>query len=86
MATRYIGGEAILVPVRRSPRGPVCPFRLNDVGTFVWNRIDGSRTVAELVSAVCEEYAAEPAEVRCHVGDFLGELEEIGAVDLLVVA
>lgn len=49
-------------------------LRLDELGTAVWRRLDGRRTVAEVAAALREEFGAgcEPAEER--LGMFLGML------------
>jgi len=55
-------------------------LRLDELGTAVWHRLDGSRTVAEICAAVREEFgeSCEPAEGR--LGIFLGMLRREGLI------
>ena len=58
-------------------------IRLDAVGTFVWNRCDGSRTVAEIAGQLRDEFGekVEPAEDR--LVSFLSTLlrERFASVD-----
>ncbi len=54
--------------------------RLDEVGSFSWNQIDGSKTVAELARVVRERFgsAVEPVEQR--LGELIRQLREQGFV------
>ena len=57
-------------------------FSLNEVGGRVWSLCDGTRTLADMVAVICEEYDA-PFEI---VTTDLVELLTSMADDNLVVA
>lgn len=82
MSALKVGEEAVLVPASRQPIDPARCYRLNDVGAFVWERIDGRRTVSEIASSVCREFSVEALDVRADVDRFLHQLAEIGAVSI----
>ena len=80
MVARKIGDEVILVPIRNNVGDLACIYSLNEVGAFVWDRIDGGQAVPSLVEAVCGEFEADRGEVERDLREFLGQLEQIGAV------
>jgi len=49
---------------------------LNEIGSLVWERIDGARTVAQLIDAVVDQCDTTPDEAR---GDVLAFLEALRA-------
>ena len=53
------------------------PYRvhLDDVGTFVWTRIDGTRTVEEIAREMETEFGDRVKPVSQRLGLFLGRLE-----------
>ena len=55
-------------------------FELNDVGAIVWEHLDGSNTVDDLVDRVLDEYAVERDTASTDVQDLLGQLIEAGLV------
>ena len=77
---RKIVDELVLVPIRQDVADMDCIYTLNGVGAFIWERIDGQATPADLQSAVVKEYAAEPETVAEDVNAFLAELAAIGAI------
>jgi len=60
---RNIGGETILVPVTRRAQD-MGLFTLNEVGTFIWERLDGSRSLREIAGEMTSlfEVASNQAE------------------------
>jgi SynChlorMet cassette protein ScmD len=53
-------------------------FGINPVGVFIWKRLDGKRTVADLVAEVKNSCAGVPGTVEQEVVDFVHELEAQG--------
>jgi len=53
---------------------------LNEVGEFIFTRIDGTRTIAQIADLVATEYDIEAHEAIADICDFLAELATIGAV------
>jgi hypothetical protein len=47
---------------------------LNEVGSRIWDLIDGKRSVTELVSIVAEEFDVDPEAARRDVNEFLADL------------
>lgn len=58
IVARRIAEETILVPVRRRAQ-EMGLFTLNEVGTFVWERLDGASTLREIASGIAEEFAVD---------------------------
>jgi hypothetical protein len=77
---REIAGEAILVPVYGQVADMESIFTLNEVGARMWSLFDGQRTVAEVCSAVLEEYDATPAEVEADIQELVETLVGIEAL------
>lgn len=51
-------------------------FTLNEVGARIWELADGSRSVAEIASALAEEYDAPLEDIRTDALEVLAELAE----------
>ncbi|MBI1350205.1 MAG: PqqD family peptide modification chaperone [Actinomycetales bacterium] len=50
-------------------------YGLTETGAAVWSLIDGTRSVADVVAALAEEYDATPAVIRTDVESFLSGME-----------
>lgn len=75
--SRVLEGETVLVLPHRG-RVNV----LNELGEFIWQRVDGHNTLDDIVEAVCCEYAVPEAQAQQDVLDFLRLLAEKGALHL----
>lgn len=47
---------------------------LDEVGTFIWQQIDGRRTIADILAALLAEYEVEEDEARADLAAFVEEL------------
>lgn len=77
---RAIAGETVLVPIRRQIGDLESIYTLNDVATFIWERLAQPRTVAEIALALTDAFAGDPAEMRADLGAFLVQLLDLGAI------
>jgi hypothetical protein len=76
-AWQTLDGEAVLLDLEgRRVMG------LNPVGSFVWELLDGQRTVEDLAAAVAARFGADPARAGQDVRAFLATLRERGLVEL----
>lgn len=66
---RLIEEEAILVDL---DEGEI--LRFNPVGAEIWNAIDGTRTVAEIVTHICQTFEVSHRTARRDVFRFLKQL------------
>ena len=53
---------------------------LNQVGSLVWDRIDGQRTLGRILESVLEEYEISAEELRRDALDFVSALKAHGMV------
>jgi hypothetical protein len=77
---RRIVDELILVPIHQDVADMDCIYTMNRVGAFVWEKLDGRATLADLQADIAEEYAADPQVVEADLLEFMQELESAGAV------
>ncbi|MCG3181521.1 MAG: hypothetical protein BIFFINMI_03917 [Phycisphaerae bacterium] len=57
-------------------------FSLNEVGTFVWDRIDGRRPVSDLLAAILAEYDVDEATASADLRELIDQLVAEGAIEL----
>lgn len=55
-------------------------FELNDVGALLWDRLDGSNSVEDLINVVLAEYDIDRQTASTDVEDLLGEMIRAGLV------
>jgi hypothetical protein len=69
--------QTILVPVRRGADENAY-FTLNEVGTFVWERLDGSRPLSSITEEIVSTFAVEKRRAATDVLEFVDRLEQVG--------
>ena len=80
LVTRSIIGETIVVPVRNNVGDLNSIYTLNEVGTMIWDLLDGERSIGQVIEVVCREYEIAPEEAAKDVADFLESLEKEGLI------
>lgn len=76
---RRIAGETILVPAR-CRASEMALFTLNEVGTFVWEQIDGETPRDALLRQVLAHFDVDEQRAADDLGAFLSELEDAGCL------
>lgn len=81
VVVRQIEGELILVPLTSGVGDLEAElFSLNDTGKAVWERLDGRKSVAEVVTELRGMYEDPDDQIESHVKGLLGELSSRGMV------
>lgn len=75
-----IGGELVLVPLDGSGADLDRVLNLNEVGAFIWERLDGVATGADVVEAVVARFEVEHAAAEADYLEFIGRLVALRAV------
>ena len=78
--SRQIAGETILVPIRQNMGDLESVYSLNEVGTHVWDRLDGTHTLGEILDSLVAEFEVARDEAERDLLDFLIQLRAIRAV------
>ena len=76
--TRRIAGETVIVPVRDDVADLDSIYTLNETGTFVWDLLDGQRSVEELIDAVVVEFEVAREVAAADVARLIASLREEG--------
>jgi hypothetical protein len=77
VAARRVAEETILVPTSRCADERVL-FTLNEVGTFVWERLDGLRSLSLITEEIVATFAVETRRAAADVLEFVDQLEQVG--------
>ncbi|WP_062530199.1 PqqD family protein [Demequina rhizosphaerae] len=56
------------------------PYVFEGTAFEIWARIDGTRTEAQIVAELAEDYEAAPEEIALEVHAFVAQLAELGLV------
>ena len=80
---RKIEDEYILVPMLASSAEVEHIFNINKVGADVWERINGEKTVGEIVDELVGEYEATPEQIKDDVLCFLNDIAEAKIIEVI---
>lgn len=74
---REIEGELIIVPlVSGIGETDDVLFTLNRTGRAIWDRLDGSRTLKEIVEELARDFKAPEGKIEADVLGLVGELAQ----------
>ncbi len=77
---RRIAGETILVPARRRA-SEMALFTLNEIGTFIWEQMDGRTSADRIVAAIVDRFEVESDRAAADLEAFLAELQRTGCLE-----
>ena len=80
---REIAGETILVPIRGRTADMQSIYALNSTAAFIWDRIDGRRTVGELLEGTLSTFDVERGLALEHLESFLAHAQANGLVEVV---
>jgi len=78
VAGRRIAGESFLIPVCGAPVDMENIFVLNPLADFIWERLDGERTLEAIVSEIVKEFEVGVEQAEADMKEFVGQLVQHG--------
>ena len=76
VVVRKIEGELIIVPIRKGVGDLNSLYTLNAVGAVLWDFMNESHTLSEMVKRVCEEFEVTATQAQKDIESFLDSLME----------
>jgi hypothetical protein len=80
IVTRKIAGELFLVPIKGKIADMQRIFNLNPSGEFIWQRLDGQNTLADIRGQIMAEFSVEEGQAESDIQEFIDELIQSGLV------
>ena len=74
IVTRKTGNEYVLVPVANNIADMNSVYTLNETGAFIWELIDGRKSVEELIKAVIDKYDIDRETATTDVFSFIDNM------------
>jgi len=75
VVSKTIKGECLLVPLSSHIADMDSLYRLNETGAFIWNAIDGKKSVSEIARLVADEFDVSQDEAERDTVDFINAIE-----------
>jgi hypothetical protein len=76
IVTRKTGNEYILVPITNNIADMNSVYTLNETAAFIWDRIDGTRNVEEIIAALTDEYEIDAQTAEKDVFSFIENMSK----------
>jgi len=76
IVTKNTGEEYVLVPVINNIADMDSLFTLNETGAFIWEQIDGKKSVRQIVMALTREYDIPERIAEDDVLEFIDNMKE----------
>ena len=76
VVTRKTGNEYVLVPVTDNIADMDSVYTLNETGAFIWEQIDGKKSVEEIIGAMTEEYDIDKESAKEDVLQFISKMND----------
>jgi hypothetical protein len=74
IVTRKTGTEYVLIPVADNIADMNSVFTLNETGAFLWELIDGRRSIRDLIDRLTEEYEIDSDSAEKDVLSFVKDM------------
>ena len=76
VVTRKTGNEYVLVPITNNIADMNSVYTLNETGAFIWEHIDGKRSVKEIIDALTTEYNIDFTNAKNDVLSFVENMSK----------
>jgi len=76
IVTRKTGNEYVLVPITNNIADMNSVYTLNETGAFLWEHIDGKKTVEEIINALISEYDIDKQNAESDVLAFIDNMSK----------
>ena len=76
--TRRLGRETVIVPVRNNVADLVSIYTLNETGSFIWDRCDGSAPLQEVVAGVVATFSVDADQAWQDATELVNDLLDEG--------
>ncbi len=80
IVARLIGGEMILVPIRKNVGDMENIFTLNESAARIWELVDGQRNLAEIHQQIVEEFEIDALQAESDLLELVDSLLAEGAL------
>jgi hypothetical protein len=82
---RKIVEEMVLIPIHKNVADMDSIYTLNDLGAFLWEKLEKPCTAQELENAVLDEYVTDRDTVQADLEQFLQNMMAICAIEKAAV-
>ena len=78
---RKIEGEYVLLPMAASSENVEYIYNLNEIGGSIWEKIDGRKTLQDIINELVAEYDESQDIIQQQVAEFINDLKEAKLIE-----
>ncbi len=78
---RSIAGESFLIPICGTPVEMENIFVLNELGAFIWQRLDGGSKLDDIVGDILDQYEVTREEAESDLGGLIERMLAAGLIE-----
>jgi hypothetical protein len=82
VVSRVVAGETLIVPVRGKVGDLASIYSFNGTGSLIWQLLDKSTRLPQLVDAVEREYEVGREQAQQDVEQFLNDMLSVGLLEV----
>jgi hypothetical protein len=76
IVTRKTGNEYVLVPITNNIADMNSVYTLNETGAFIWEQIDGKKSIEEIITALTNVYDIDKHNAESDVNSFVANMSK----------
>ena len=76
IVTKKTGKEYVLVPLANNIADMNSVYTLNETGAFIWEQIDGKRSIEEIITALTNVYDIDKQNAESDVNTFIENMSK----------
>jgi hypothetical protein len=80
---RKIEGMYVLLPMSASAGDVEYIYNLNEIGSSIWEKIDGTKPFEDILSELMNEYAGNHITIRKETVEFINDMKESKLIQVL---
>ena len=80
---RKIEDEYVLVPMAASSENVECIFNLNEIGSSIWEKVDGHKSVQDILNELFCEYEGDQKTIEAEALEFINDLQESKLIEVV---
>ena len=81
IVTRLIAGEMLLVPIGNKPDDFQTIYALNPVGQYIWQQLDGERSLTEIQDGIVAEFDVDKGQAKTDLQEFISQLVDADMIE-----
>jgi hypothetical protein len=80
---RKIEGMYVLLPMSASAEGMEYLYNMNEIGSLIWEKIDGTKTFDAILGELMLEYDGTRETIEQEAAEFINELKAAKMIEVL---